>query len=83
MNDTITTTVPAAKHKGGGSFNVVLGPPTSIFDAVILEEGLKRNRKNEIDELFIIILFIFFILYSLYYYYYILFIILMSIALSF
>ena len=41
MNETITTTVPAAKYKGGGSFDVVLGPPTSIFDAVILEDGLK------------------------------------------
>ena len=45
MNDTITTTVPAAKCKGGESFDVVLGPPTCIFDAVILKDGLKRNRK--------------------------------------
>ena len=45
MNDTITTTVPAAKRKGGGSFDIVLGPPTCIFDTVILKDGLKRNRK--------------------------------------
>ena len=46
MNDTITTTVPAIKRKGGGSFDVVLGPTVCIFDAVILEDGLKRNRKK-------------------------------------
>jgi len=46
MNDTITTTVPVLKRKGGGSFDVVLGPPICIFDALVLEDGLKRNRKK-------------------------------------
>ena len=56
------TTLATGIKNGGGSFDVVFGPPTCIFDTVILKTGLKRNRKTWKCILCIIILFIFFIL---------------------
>ena len=35
---------PAVKRKMVGMFDVVLGSSKSIFEAVILEEGSKRNK---------------------------------------
>ena len=38
---------PAVKRKRAGTFEVVHGPSKSIFEAVVLEEGSKRNKANK------------------------------------